>query len=138
LWHWCNFVWMLWIGTSKFKMIFTSLKFQNLYNLVNVFFFLLKTFVYVFLIFFQIWWVLKNEGVTFLVVPPNYTYTRVAKLSINRKKKRKTLMNCPSKGLLNVFCKKGSFLTTQKSIVHFSPTLSRNKLHIWIGYFTLY
>ncbi len=66
------------IRTSKFKIFLTLLKFQNLYNLINVF---NKNIYYCFLMCFlyfsKVWWVLKNEGVTFLVVPPNHTFTQV-------------------------------------------------------------
>ncbi len=59
-------------------------------KLVNVFnkSFYYKPFFMCFLYFSKVWWVLKNEGVMFLMVPPNCTYTHVAKLSIFRQKKR--------------------------------------------------
>jgi hypothetical protein len=31
-----------------------------------------------FLYFSKVWWVQNNEGVTFVVVPPNHTFTQVA------------------------------------------------------------
>jgi hypothetical protein len=62
---------MQWLGTSKYTIFLIVLRFQNLWNLINV----LKNNLWkcsftCFLWFFKIKWVQENQGVTFLVVPP--------------------------------------------------------------------
>jgi hypothetical protein len=63
---------MQWLGTLKHIIFLILLKFQNLWNLINVpvlkklWKYLFKCFLW----FFKVWWDQENQGVTFLLVPP--------------------------------------------------------------------
>jgi hypothetical protein len=61
---------MQWLGTLKYTIFFILLKFQNLWNLINVLIKKKKHLFKCFLWFFKVQWVEENQSVTFLGVLP--------------------------------------------------------------------